>query len=462
MTRRKSTKDNPKKTKENKPRKRRKATPKGKAEPTWVSELDSAIHPDFDPEVSPERAKWDKFWKEFGGKDFDDQVIMFHESIKDADLEDSELAFEMLCEIYGKACGREEFERFEGLMTDFAKQHPDLYEENLHYYLKWRLNCGLAAGHTGTVLGLANQLAELAGEDPDVYGQVVDQLAYHGQLSALVGAMRIAWPKIKESSNIVEWAVDECARKGAEYEVFAFLEENPSPEPDEPELVRRQEFYFEVDQERFVHYLDYLIGRAEPQWELSHFQTRPRRKKKDEWQDEWDEDNNPQSDDDDVTTDNFYHLGVSFLSHLHRNEGISYSKAELGQWNLLEYLVDRSLGRLDPDKPRDFMDALMSIGQKRPKSKPFRPPHILCPDRQTLDRFLGELLDFINPQFYKAFALFEIIPAWLRFLESCALIDTQRKTATLRDLDEIRQSLVELLQHDPFDPALVCALTDWN
>jgi hypothetical protein len=65
-------------------------------------------------------------------------------------------------------------------------------------------------------------------------------------------------------------------------------------------------------------------------------------------------------------------------------------------------------------------------------------------------------------KYYKATALFELIPAWLRFLEARGLIDASRREATLSDLSGIRDDLLKLWETPDSDPVLRQAMERWN
>lgn len=85
----------------------------------------------------------------------------------------------------------------------------------------------------------------------------------------------------------------------------------------------------------------------------------------------------------------------------------------------------------------------------------------LCPGRASVDRFLGQLLGFLSNQYYQAISLFELIPAWLRFLRSVNLIDSTLVDATLTQLMPLRDVLLETCQHRFDDPVLAQALEHW-
>jgi hypothetical protein len=72
---------------------------------------------------------------------------------------------------------------------------------------------------------------------------------------------------------------------------------------------------------------------------------------------------------------------------------------------------------------------------------------------------MAGLLGMMNQLYYHAAAAFEVIPAWLRFLESRGLIDAEMRARTLSDLAGLADHL--RLAFDNFDgdpaPRQACA-----
>ena len=71
-------------------------------------------------------------------------------------------------------------------------------------------------------------------------------------------------------------------------------------------------------------------------------------------------------------------------------------------------------------------------------------------------------MHFINPQWYKVAATFELVPAWLRFLELRGLIDAERHTQSRQELEAILPSLRQLWEQHLEDPSLRQSLQAWK
>lgn len=104
--------------------------------------------------------------------------------------------------------------------------------------------------------------------------------------------------------------------------------------------------------------------------------------------------------------------------------------------------IERFNGELDPQD--SSWEPMSRPRRQKRRSKPKRrrqPKPLLCPDHATFDRFLAGTMQFINPQWYKAAATFELIPAWLRFIEQRGLIDAEQHAQTRQALEPIRHAI---------------------
>jgi hypothetical protein len=106
--------------------------------------------------------------------------------------------------------------------------------------------------------------------------------------------------------------------------------------------------------------------------------------------------------------------------------------------------------------------ALRPRKQRRPTPKRRQPAHVLCPDYETFDRFLAQRMDFINPQWYKVAATSELVPAWLRFLESRGLLEAERHHMTRQELNTLGPSLRPIWERHTEDPNLQRGLSVWE
>jgi hypothetical protein len=373
--------------------------------------------------------------------------------VDEPELMDAQMSFDMIDRLYHETLTHGERDRFDALVEMLHERLPEVYAEHAHYFLDWRITNAVATGRYEIIPPLAREMAHTAAEDIDVFNWTLDRLAYHGQLSPLLEMMRLAWPSVKRSLGIVPWGIDEFARRACDYVIFEYVEHQASPDGRDPNLIEQLEVYHEIVPERLVRYFGHLTGQIERQWTMSDFKLSRGRSQPDA-----DSEQEPAEEQGDQ---NLYDLTVEFLGHLRRERGVPYTKGELARKHILEYLWDRHAGKLEPRENLFQAQLGRKKGKRHLKPKP-QVDHLLCPDRETLDRYLGGLLQFINPQQYRAAATFELIPAWLRFLESRQLIDAGQRTKTLLELRDLGDELLKVLQRYPDDPTLEAALQRWQ
>ena len=213
-------------------------------------------------------------------------------------------------------------------------------------------------------------------------------------------------------------------------------------------------YYHDLQLERFSEYVKSISGQSDRTWSLDDFEVSTDRRQKGTHKDDQGEQG--------LTSESKSALSGlldNFVDYARRVEGVPYTKAKLAVANIYSYIVERVKGKLEP---RQSMLESITNPQQKTQPKPQPPVHVLCPDRNTLDRHFAGLLHFMNPQYYDVAATMELIPAWLRFLESKGLLETELRESTLEELNELRATLLKLFQSDRSDPALAASLASWN
>lgn len=433
--------------------------------PVVLPPLPSVPVPD-PPAPDPYVEAFNRRWEEFQSRDYEGQIALFRQTLDEPELMDAEMAFEMLNIIYHESVtrGPAERDRFEGLVDMLRMRLPDVYEHDAHIYLDWQLTNALALDRHASVPELARQLAAGVGDSLDDFSETRDRLAFHGQVVVLNDAMRIVWPEVKHSENLLPWAISEFIQWAVDCIIFDYLEQHPAPDAGDPVLLEQIEFYREVDPQRLELYIAHLTGRTWPTWSMDDFELPPpQRKARDAFYDEDEDESSLLQPAPDPAYANLFHLTVEFLGYLRREEHVSYTRGELARQQIYRYVVERHAGELEPQE--SMLDMFMGSAKKKqspPKPKPPKPANLLCPDRETFDRFLAQLLNFINPQHYKVLATVELIPAWLRFLAARQLIDAQQRVQTLEDLAALLPDLRNIYEEYTADPAMQMALQGWR
>jgi hypothetical protein len=410
----------------------------------WESEL-----PPEPPD--PETEKWDALWEEFDATDNEGRLGIFQAALEDAESMTDEVAFEMLSRLHDDAAKRGERTRFAEWVGMLRERLPKVYKKSAHYYLSLCLQDALAENRLDVVPSLALKLGAGAGRDLDRVHRALNALAYHGQLSALVEAYRVGWPKVKASSDVLEWAISDFANRGADSEIFNYLEHTTSPDPDDPALLERLKFFVEDPDLDYVRYfISDLTGKSGRAWTADDFALKaPRKRARDN------EDDAAQEPE--VGSGNLNRLICEFVGYLRYEEGVAFPRGALVRPELFRYFVRRHEGELNP-KPSMF-DQFQHPNRKLPKPPP--PIHPLAPERITLNVHLSGMLNMFNGLYHGAAALFQAMPAWLRFLESRRLIDAETRAKVVEDLLPLHAQVCRLWEEFTEDSTLYRDAQTW-
>jgi hypothetical protein len=403
----------------------------GRHDRNWDNEPEDDDLPEADEE-SPYSPEVNAYWEEFQATTYSGKVAMFTRAVDEKDLLDDQLAFDMLDQLFLASIerGPDERERFDHLVGSMRKHRPELYEPNAVYILPWLIDNALATGRTDALPPLAAELADRAGAEPDLFTRCVEHFAYHGQLKVLVDMMRQAWSHPAAGHDRPDWAEPEDAQRGADYEVLLRLEEDPNADAHDPVLVGRVgQFLRAVQPEHLANRLERLAGRRKDPWKPADFDMlvskgEAGRKVKLSKQERG----------------RLFDLGSEFVGWLRRREGVPYPKGELAAGGLVQYFLARAGGDL------------------RHGGAPATP---LCPDAPSLDDFLGQgMAPFALGQ-HRAAATFELVPAWLRFLEERQLLTAEQRRQTIQGLRRLGAQLTDYFEDYKIDPNLFKALEAW-
>ena len=398
--------------------------------------------------LDPVTERGDNLWREFESQNGEDRIAVFLKTLEDAEVMADDLAFEMLSVLHTDAMKSGGRIRFAECVGALRERRPEVFDQSAHYYLSWCLQDALAEGRQEVVPSLARELAARAGRDIDTFNRTKEALAYHGQLSVLVEALRIAWPFVKTSDNVVPWGISEFANTGANHEIFDYLEHTAALDPADAVLLDRVKFFVEEPRQEYLHeFIDDLTGKSGREWQADDFALRPPQKSS---RDDWEEEEEEEGQTPDQGAINLTRLINEFVGYLRREEGVPFPRGDLVRHELYRYFLRRHKGDLDP-RP-SMLEQAMHPKRKLPKPPP--PAHPLCPERVTLDVDLCGMMSLMNGLYHRAAALFQAMPAWLRFLESRRLIDagTSRKVAA--ELLPLHATLLEVWEQYTDDPVL--------
>jgi len=278
--------------------------------------------------------------------------------------------------------------------------------------------------------------AERSARDLTAYEALVDMLAYHGETAVLVELARLVMPYFQTNAALTSRRKQELIAQATDTLIFQYVE---SGEDDLAVLQAALEQYMPVDETQLASFVAILRGERAYRWQLSHFVIEDMTEERQQ-----------------AAAQNTAVLMLAFLGHLHRQEQIPLSKGNIMRQLWPVYLVERRTGQLEE---RVDMTAVMRGERPRPVIRP--QPHPLCPDKATLEQYLAKLLNY-QTQPYKAAAVFTLIPAWLRFLQACQLLDQTQQIAVSAELKSMADDLAAYWSDFSDDPALQQDVMVWR
>ena len=414
-----------------------------------------------DPRVEARNARYE----EFKAAGYERRIELFERTLNEPLLMDGEMAFSMLSEIFDGAVQRDERDRHNECVERLRTTLPDVYEEEAAFLLENCVCNAIVMRRDERIHAYALELAALAETKFENWHRTESQLAYHGYLRTLITAMRLAWPEVCPSDNVLPWARQTFANRAIQYEILSFIEHIPAPPRNDPALLEQIRFFCDgdIDPERTADIVAWQAGQMERRWTESDFKLRPRKQlARSAWNNDQEEDVDESSkesaDEPDAGAQNLLNLTLQFLGYAHRIEGKPYSRAELARSEIYTFIARRQAGELEYRE--SLLDTtLRASGRKRGPIKKFKAyDHLLCPDYERLDRYVGGLLKQFSVDFYAAAALLECVPAWIRFLQLQGLVDADGVQRTLRELQPLAANVLRAFEKMRSDPGLCEAI----
>jgi hypothetical protein len=122
------------------------------------------------------------------------------------------------------------------------------------------------------------------------------------------------------------------------------------------------------------------------------------------------------------------------------------------------FILERHAGELEQDE-----GGYGSSGRKRGAVKGSGYfGHLLCPDRKRFDHYLAKRLGMFNYQPYRAAAAMELVPAWMRFLQTQGLVDAELRKRTLDDMKPLAGEPRKIFDKLHSDTTLREAIKRWS
>ncbi|MFQ6092159.1 MAG: hypothetical protein ACE5OR_05680 [bacterium] len=189
---------------------------------------------------------------------------------------------------------------------------------DISYYTLYLIEGEIAQGSAKRLPELVSAWAEEPDRNIEMFFQVIELLMYHGHTEPLIVAMKKGWPKISTSHEIMSWGIEEFSDILSQLLIFDYLDRTENLKAVDPALQKKLQPFSKIGSKRLEQILCHLSGQEERTWNVSDFEVGMDI-------DQWGE--------------QLFWLSLDFLSELRWNEGIPFSKGELGRTQLLDSLL---------------------------------------------------------------------------------------------------------------------------
>ncbi len=388
---------------------------------------------DNEAPLSPETQAWNAVWDKFEDANYDERIAIFNQAVAD-EVMDGEMAFEMLNEMYEAAIQQNKRTAFDSAIINLSEKMPAVFTAEAHFMLDWLITNALADGRFQDLPQFAIQLAKRGDSNIDLTLAAMDKLAYHNQLAILMQMNAVLFPLVKESNLILEFTRDEIGLRASNYVIFNYLDNSPDPVADNPVLQTHLNQYTPIDPEGLVEYMANLNNKPLEKLTRAMFTFTPA----------------PHGEAERIPHEiihNISELSAQFLGYLRWVEGMAYSKGHLVNSVLAQYLLEQ-------------ITASVADWDESDGTEPIIAP--LLPSRAGVESLIGTYLTVFNANPHKAAAIFESLPAWIRFVDRLGLVTKDEVQTAVADLNGLDQTMQTLWTSYPSDPAPLQAATEWR
>ena len=417
-------------------------------------------------EIESENDDFDRLYTQFEDANYAEKQAILRSAIEEKSL-DNELAFEFFNDLYPKMIERGEREKFAELVALLQTNLPEVYLHENQWFWSWQINNALALGDEVALQQGVNQLIAHGGQDLDQFFPMFDCLSYYDCRKVLLNALANHQLQIVPGKYFGR-VEDEANQKFADLLVLDYIETHPQNkllDENNFELLCQSlaRYSPRLLRDRLAEFISWAGGISSRQWTMNDFQFSAYSKRQDRFSDDDDDDD----DDDekqpvnDPAIDHLRNLGYEFLHYARSTEGVALTKADLAREHLVKYILARHRDELSDDTRSNRPPGKNRNAKGKPKTAGEK-PQILLPDHKTLDRYLIRFYGFMANGTYEGAALFELIPAWTRFLQAKGLVTDEEGHQALRSLQALSQSMLQIMENNDVDPALAVNMRKWR
>jgi hypothetical protein len=364
-------------------------------------------------------------WELFEAATPEQQRVVFNRALESGVLDD-EYAFELLTSIRGNLDQRSPEERaiYAGLLDRMQELASKLFQASSHYYHRDLINFAIIEGRWDELPDLLAPYT--SGQDLDTFAMVIDQLKYHGQIRHLIATMQAAWPKIKESTQYIDWAIDEYAGTLMELMLVDYLEKTDDPHPDDPVLLESTASLLQWKEGWLDWFIPTISRPDRTKWSIADFSE-------DIGSETW--------------RRKFSTLQIEFIASQWR-AGVPLTRGLMAfhKWSEIFY------AQIEADKKSKKR---MKKGKKAGVS---HPSQLLMPNPKRMDKILGESFSIVGGKPYDVAAALELIPAYVKYLEGFGIIQPSERQQAIGQIGPLVAQMPDIMAYYGCDPVAVDTL----
>jgi len=386
--------------------------------------------------------QWENLYDTFHASNYEEKVTLVRTAIRKAVL-DEELVFEFFNELYSSMVARGHLQAFMDLVTLLKSNQGVEYVAEKHWFFFWEIPVAFALEDTEALEEVTEHLIRSNHDGTDLFYPVFNLLLYHDCRDILLKAISKYRPDIHPKENW-EYSKSSINQQLADIIVLNYIQEQAKDDLLDARHIARlfiaiEPYMVEApDRDGLIEFISWAGGLTNGQWLIGDFVLQSKGRGL------WDKDVAQ-----DPAIANLRDLSSAFLHYAYRVEKIPLLKADLARDHLMAYIIERQLGELD-----DNGYSRNSKHRSRPsKVRNRKKTGVLLPDYDTLMQYLPRFYGSMGDGVYAGAALLELIPAWVRFLQSKDLATEDEGLSALRDRERLSKLLLqtetEALMLDP-------------
>lgn len=188
-------------------------------------------------ELSPEEQWWDDFYERASGTEGADEAIAFvRRAVEEGPPTSGEALLELVDPLLETIAGAGRHAERMALLEALEARFPEAFRDEIAYFALHRFRSALERDDVDMV-----EEARRFGPHVVWVGELVagvpSRLAWEGRVAPLRAFTSAAWPAVRDSGDLMGWAVEDWAGKGLGALLLDHLERKPDLDADDPALL---------------------------------------------------------------------------------------------------------------------------------------------------------------------------------------------------------------------------------